>query len=246
MTDQEFTELRHQAVHQLMALNKACDEKFQSLAFRWQYDLDAATLIFFKDDVPYIVASIHAVGSSSKTGKTWRWAWANDSLPSRVKEAVLAVKDFGATENISVLTEACSPDDEYLGWEMTAITAKVLGSVGAYRCPGDNGFLYFVYSQIDFADSDEGRALLRDRVACAAHGTGFQAFACEHLVTKPAQDWFSSEPSEANRWPDAWCGRCNAFFEEEGEWNKKNEGKMKINLLCHYCYEQKRAEATNA
>jgi hypothetical protein len=244
MTQAEFEQLRHDSVHRLMALNKACDDTFQSLAFRWQYDLDAGTLIFFRDDVPYVVASIHAVGSSSKTGKTWMWAWANDSLPSRVKEAVLAVRDFGDAENIGVLTEACSPDNEYLGWEMTAITAKILGSVGAYRCPGENGFLYFVYSQICMADSDGGRELLGDRVACSAHGSGFQTYVCEHLVTKPEQEWFSSEPSETDSWPDAWCGSCNAFFEEQGKWNKKNEGKIKINLLCHYCYEQKRAQAT--
>jgi uncharacterized protein DUF6882 len=245
MTDEQFKEFRHQAVHQLMALNKACDEQFHYKSLpRWQYELDARTLTFLDDNVPKVVASIEAVGSSSKSGKTWMWAWANDSLPSPVKEAVSTVRDFGEAEGIDVLTKPCSPDDEYLGWEMTAIAAKLLGSVGAYRCPGDNGFIYFVFSEIHFANSEQGSALLREQVTCPAHDSGFTTYVCEHLVANPVQQWFSSKPDETDRWPDAWCSVCDGFFQEQGEWNEQNEKKMKINVLCHHCYELNRAQAS--
>lgn len=40
------------------------------------------------------------------------------------------------------------PDYEHLGWELTAVTARILGAKGAYRCPSDNGFFYVVFSDI--------------------------------------------------------------------------------------------------
>jgi len=64
---------------------------------------------------------------------------------------------------------------------------------------------------------------------------------CEHLISNPAQEWFSSEPNDDNKWPDAWCATCNAFFQLEGEWTEKNESNIKIKLLCHHCYESFRS-----
>jgi len=59
-------------------------------------------------------------------------------------------------------------------------------------------------------------------------------------LANPSQKWFSSEADEQNKWPDAWCSVCNAFFEEEAEWNGKNESRLEIKLLCHRCYEKLR------
>jgi len=62
---------------------------------------------------------------------------------------------------------------------------------------------------------------VQKKVECIAHGGGFETFVCEHLISTPAQEWFSSEPSAENKWPDAWCSACNAFFQQEGEWKEK-------------------------
>ena len=55
---------------------------------------------------------------------------------------------FGKAEEIAVLTTDRLPDDEYLGWEMTAVAARLLGGKGGYRCPDDDGFLYVIYSDL--------------------------------------------------------------------------------------------------
>jgi len=120
------------------------------------------------------------------------------------------------------------PDDEYLGWGMTAVAAKLLGAMGAYRCPGENGFVYVVCSSIAFADDTSPLVPSPKEVERSDHGRGFATYACEHLVSSPAQAWHSSEPNEENKWPDAWCDTCEVFFQEQGEWNEKNESKMKI------------------
>ena len=75
-----------------------------------------------------------------------------------------------------------------------------------------------------------------------AHGAGFRTFVCEHLASNPAQRWFSGAPNDADKWPDAWCSECDIFFQQEGEWNDRNQPKTRIKLVCHYCYETLRSQ----
>ena len=136
-----------------MDLNERCQQEFQISTWpRWDYDLERGTLAFSKDDVPKVVATIQAIGTTAISTGTWLWAWANENLPLNVKKAVEEVRMFGERENIADLKGAKMPDQEHLGWEMTAIAAKVLGAKGAYRCPGDNGFLYVVYLSLGFVN----------------------------------------------------------------------------------------------
>ncbi len=193
MNAEQFSDFRHAAVHDLMGLNKKCDEDFHINSWpRWDYDLERGTLTFSQDKMPKVIASIQVVGTTSTTEGTWLWGWANEK--------------------------------------------------GAYRCPGHDGFVYLLFSSIRFASDQTETGTASEQVECATHGSGFQTYVCEHLISDPAQKWFSSEPDDNNKWPDAWCAACNAFFQEEGEWNEKNESKTKIQLLCHHCYERFRSQ----
>jgi hypothetical protein len=246
MDPEQFSVYRHEAVHELMRLNELCEEQFRISSWpRWDYDFERGTLTFSQDDVPKVRASIHVIGTTSISGKTWMWGWANESLSANVTKAVARVRAFGEAEDIDELKAAELPDDEYLGWEMTAVAAKVLGAKGAYRCPGKNGFVYVAYSSIGFSKNESETAIRPEQVECSDHGTGFAAYACEHLVSNPAQPWFSREADEEHKWPDVWCASCDAFFQEHGEWNEKNESKIKIKLLCHHCYERLRSRGSS-
>lgn len=150
---EDFEQFRHRAVHALEQLNSNCEEQFRIGHWeRWDYDFHSGTLVFSEGGAPKVITQIQAVGSTSKTSGTWLWGWANKSLPSAVTARLLAVRDFGEAEGLHELTEQRLPDDEYLGWEMTAITAQIVGAKGAYRCPSDNGFLYLVFTNLTFAD----------------------------------------------------------------------------------------------
>jgi hypothetical protein len=81
-----------------------------------------------------------------------------------------------------------------------------------------------------------------DVVSCDTHGEGQETYVCEHLLANPKQEWFSDVPSGEKPWPDAWCAGCDEVFQEEGEWNERNEGRIKIELLCHHCYESLRKQ----
>ena len=154
MEPEQFLKFRHESVHELMRLNELCEQEFHISSWpRWDYDLDFGTLTFSQDGVPRVVASIQVVGTTSISGGTWLWAWANQSLPANVTQAMSKVLAFGKAEDITELIESEREDDEYIGWAMTAVAANGLKAKGAYRCPGDNGFVYVVYSSIEFANA---------------------------------------------------------------------------------------------
>jgi len=151
MNPEQFLDFRHAAVHELKQLNENCDKEFYLGSWpRWNYDLDRGTLTFSLEDVPKVVASIQVVGTSSISGGTWLWGWANAYLPVAVTSAVEKVREFGYAEGLIDLTRAKSKDEKFLGWEMSAIAAKVLGAKGAYRCPNKNGFVYLLLLSLEF------------------------------------------------------------------------------------------------
>jgi hypothetical protein len=241
MNLEKFSHFRHEAVRQLKDLNEKCEREFHISSWpRWDYDLDRGILTFSQDGQPKVVASIQVVGSTSLSSGTWLWSWANQSFPPCVTKEVEKVRAFGELEDLPELAQATKPADEYLGWEMTAIAAKVLGAKGAYRCPWEKGCVYVIYSSVTFAST--GSAPESKQLDCATHGAGFQTFVCEHLAANPAQEWFSGEATVDNKWPDAWCADCDVFFQHQGEWNENNESNMKIKILCHHCYEMFRSQ----
>lgn len=239
----EFSQYRHECVHALSRSNDSCEKAFQIGSWpRYDYDLDRGTLVFSQEGTPRVIASILVAGTTSQSGGTWLWSWANSYIPEHVSEQLKKVRDFGIAEGISELTGPYAPDDEHVGWQMTAIAARIMGAKGAYRCPGSNGFMYFLFTDISFAEF--AKAHTREKkIDCSTHGSGSQTFVCEHLVANPQQQWFSQEPTEANPWPDSWCTECNISFEQQGAWNEHNEKALKIKLVCHFCYQNLRSKA---
>jgi hypothetical protein len=210
MTAEEYRSFKDRAVHALMALNNLCEEKFGIGKWeRWDYDLDAGTLVFSEAGTPKVVADVQAVGTTSAGSATWLWSWANESLPPAVTNGMAKVRHFGIENAIAQLIEASLPDDEYLGWELTAVTAALLEGKGAYRCPSNHGgHLYFVFTDIAVADLPRAHVERREnrrQIACSQHGSGCPAYVCEHIFSNPEQEWFSDNPTPTNPWPDAWC-----------------------------------------
>ncbi len=246
MTSEEFSQFRHEAIHALMRLNESCDRKFQLSSWpRWDYDFERGTLTFSKDDIPRVVAHIQVVGTTSRSSGTWLWSWANEGLPAEVTDVMLRVRAFGEKESLSELIDPSATDDEYFGWAMTAIAAKILDSKGAYRCPRQDGFIYLVYTDICPSEKPNSQPD-ENQIQCSTHGGGYSAYVCQHLISNPEQQWFSDNASELKRWPDAWCAACDRVFQEQREWNDQNQIKINIQLLCHHCYESLRSKSHSA
>ena len=152
MTPKQFSRLKIEALDELTRMNERCDADFRLGSWqRYDYDLNDGTLIFSQDGVPRVIASILVAGTTSNSTRNWLWSWANGFIPCDISEPMKTVRDFGIAENVPELCEPYLPDDENVGWAMTAIAVRIMGAKGAYRCPGENGFLYLILKDIAFA-----------------------------------------------------------------------------------------------
>ena len=122
MNPDQFQHFAHNAVHDLQRLNATGEEEFHlSYWPRWDYDSEAGTWTLPKDGLPKVIASIQVLGSTSVASGTWLWSWANETMPKGVTGRMKAVQAFGQAENLELLTQASAPDNETLGWKLTAI-----------------------------------------------------------------------------------------------------------------------------
>ncbi len=114
---------------------------------RWDWYQETGKLVFSNNGVPTVEADIDFVGSLSTHSNTWMWAWANQSFLEGVKERSRMLRELGEANDYLPLASAIWPADQEDGWQMTAIMAKQLGAIGAYRTPSDSGFVYMVVRQ---------------------------------------------------------------------------------------------------
>ncbi|SRR5665213_337062 len=145
---------RHDAVHELIEKNELLKQTYGlSGSERYDYDVDAGIITFSNQGVASVIAEIQIVGTTSERNGNWLWSWANDWWPKSIATAAETVRQFGIEKDIEELATEYLYDVSIvnLGWEMTAVTARIVGAMGAYRPPTDNGHIFFVYTKIDFA-----------------------------------------------------------------------------------------------
>jgi hypothetical protein len=119
-------------------------------AYHW--DQEIGELVFSHDGRARVIADIQFVGSFSTQSDTWMWSWANPSFVEAVKARVRAVREHGDRHGFLKLAAAHWGATEQDGWEMTAVTARLLGALGAYRTPGENSFVFMVLTAVRWAD----------------------------------------------------------------------------------------------
>ncbi len=118
---------------------------------RYDWNQETGQLIFSEGGRARVVADIQFVGSISTRSHTWLWSWANQSILESVKQRVRTVRAYGDEHRYLKLASACWTAEEVDGWEMTAITAYLLGAAGAYRSPDDRGFSFLAITNADWA-----------------------------------------------------------------------------------------------
>lgn len=115
---------------------------------RWDYQQESAELIFSGADMPDLIAEIEFVGSVSTTTDTFKWSWSNFDVLEKVRSKIGAVRDFGDENDFPHLTIPKWEASQIDGWLMAAVAAKILGGVGVYRAPYENGFLFMLILSI--------------------------------------------------------------------------------------------------
>ncbi len=130
MREPDFEVWKHEAVHGAQALNDQCMREFR-----------LGSCYFLEDGIPRVAASVVVVGTYSTKSETWLWSWANESLPSAVKDSMRAVRNWGSREGVRDLTEPKFPADEEYGWELASVVLRLLNAICIYRYPFSSGFV---------------------------------------------------------------------------------------------------------
>ncbi len=215
----------------------------------WYYD-EETTLLTFKNlekstelNFKYI-----PIGSYSRSSKTWSWAWDNRDNLHENKLQTLVVRKFGETENYSELTNGYFEADEFIGWELTAITYDLIDAIGAYRIVNDDNLeIYFLI--IEEIDNDfvedfktENKTKTAKRIDCEKHGKSRGAFICQHLnkIDKVGfEESFETEIGMDLYVDDdisAWCSKCEEVRLRDNGWNDENMEIANIKIVCEACY----------
>ncbi len=153
MSEEEFYELVKKSRDYLAKCQARLKSEF-AIESHKRFDWDQAQgQIVFSDAErrPRVLADFEFVGTLSKDPKTWRWAWANDSLLPAVKNSVLEVRRFGEVHDLPPLLKEAWEADEKDGWDMTALAVNLLQAEGAYRAPGENGLSFLLLKRLTWA-----------------------------------------------------------------------------------------------
>jgi hypothetical protein len=240
MANKAFENFKDDCVEQLSALQNEFMKLYDINSYEhWYYDHGIGAFHFKADDGRNLYFRYVDVGSYSTKKDTWMWSWDNNSTPKHVTKGLQKVKQYGEENGYNYLSQGLLENgDEYTGWALTAITAKLLNAIGAYRIPHEHLFIYFVFT--NELTQEQYEDLKNKHVECETHGTSRVAFVCQHLLKGSDLGFYEAFESNPLIEPDddyqAWCGACEKVWEREGEWNETSMAFAKIKLVCDQCY----------
>ena len=145
MTNQEFRQYVADANGSMQASNDKARKRFHlDRCEDFDFDLVAGQFWWSKGGAPKVEAKVTVVGSVSGPTGSWLWSWANPSLQGVAMDEIERVRVFGREQAIKKLTEPKWAATDADGWEMAAVSAKLLSGEAVYRCPLGNMFVFFV------------------------------------------------------------------------------------------------------
>jgi hypothetical protein len=240
MISQNYQDFTNDCLSDLSSLQEEFIKVYDINSYEhWFYDHGTGAFNFKSDDGRNLYFKYVDIGSYSTTRNTWMWSWNNRTTPKHVVKGIEKVRTFGEENNFNDLAHGLLENgDDYTGWALTAITAKLLNAIGAYRIPQEHLYIYFVFT--NELTEDEFNALKDKYVECATHGTSRIAFVCQHLLKGSNLGFHEAFESDPLIEPDddyqAWCDECNKVWEREGEWNEASMAFSDIKVVCDECY----------
>jgi hypothetical protein len=246
-SEQNFDDYKDNCLDEVSSLQDEFMELYEISSYEeWFYNHDIGAFHFKSNSGKNLYFKYVDVGSFSTKTNTWNWD--NKFTPLHVSQILEKVKSFGNTNNFEQLTKGLIDGDEYTGWAMAAISAKLLNAIGMYRVPQEHLFIYFIFT--NELTQEEYDSLKDEYITCEAHGSGKVAFICRHLNKDTYTGFHEAFESNPLIEPDdnyqAWCNECEKVRLMYGEWNDASMAFAKIKLVCDQCYfEIKRRNQTN-
>ena len=103
---------------------------------RFEADLPRGTLTFFDHDGPALEARVLPLGSLSSRDGSWLWAWANESLPKRLRSDAEPLRELAKKTKLAVFdVPAFVASADVLNY-MLARSCQELDAKGFYAYAG--------------------------------------------------------------------------------------------------------------
>jgi hypothetical protein len=136
MTDQEFDTFLAVATGELNGKQRYLESEFGiGRCERFFIDYEKDELQFFEDGICYVTFSFTAVGTHVPGKRSWRWSWANPSLPESVSQKSGNLKKLFEMTGFEVFRQPDVSADEAMAWGFVALSCKALDTIGAYSMP---------------------------------------------------------------------------------------------------------------
>lgn len=149
MTDKEFEIYLAKALAELKAKQAHLEQEYDlGRLQRFHVDYEKEQLQFFRGERIVAAFAITAVGSHVSDKDSWRWCWANTSLPEKVRRKAEGVKRLYDLTGFDLFKQTDVLADETMAWEFVALSAKVLGALGAYSMPQGNLRTYVLINAV--------------------------------------------------------------------------------------------------
>jgi hypothetical protein len=150
MTDAEFDRFVAESMEALERKQAEIGERFGLGSWaRWDYDLSTERLRFSDADGECRVeATAIEVGSFSTKSNTWKWAWANQSIPERSRAKSVRLRELFDTTGFEVFQLEAFEADEQMAWELAAMAVAHLSALGCYRGPAGHLHVFLAIESI--------------------------------------------------------------------------------------------------
>lgn len=240
MENLTYTDFSEKCINDLQSLQDKFQSKYDLNWYqKWFYD-QATGLLTFSTGEKELNFKYLEVGTYSTKTNTWKWSWDNDHTLKKVKEQTNLVREYGQKFGYQRLTEGYVESSEEEAWEFTAVTAKIINGIGAYRPVSEHILIFMVLLEV--VDNETAKNIKDKYVSCGAHESGRRAFVCRHLNKKTKvgfeEAFETHEDMELLDDDDfqAWCVECENVRQQEGEWNDTSMKFANIKIVCEVCY----------
>ncbi|MES2278491.1 MAG: hypothetical protein V4592_20840 [Bacteroidota bacterium] len=238
-SSEKFESYANDCLQELMPLQEEFMRIYDIDSYEeWYYDHGVGAFHFKSHDGRNLYFKYIDVGSFSTKANTWNWSWDNNSTPRHVKKGLEKVQAFGEANHFNELTQGLFEGDEYTGWAMNAVAAKLLSAIGMYRIPQEHLFIYFIFT--NELTQDEYNILKEKSIACKIHDAGRIAFVCQHLVNSANIGFNEAFETDGIMEPDdehqAWCDECEKIRLINGEWTDAAMAFAQVKAVCDRCY----------
>lgn len=206
----------------------------------WFYNEASEILRLYNDD-DEIYFQYLPLGTYSLKSKTWMWVWENDEALEPRRNMTQKIKEFGEQRKYEKLYNGYFEGDEYTGWELTGISFKLLGGLGAYKTSSDQLEKYMLLTNL--RTKEEVEEIESKLIECNNHVGKFRkTFICQHLFDGSGQGFEEAfETSmgmelEEDDYLQAWCSNCEIERLKTDGWNDESMKFAKIKIVCEVCY----------